>query len=117
METRIFRATREVMNAVAQLVEERDDFVMLEQGGLSSCRFAKVANKCGSRVSAGTIWIEVAGLEGEVGGMAIFARTRVQIQIEVTNEGSSFTFVIPDGEDFHVLMPSDISSFVGFYFC
>ena len=96
------------MDAVTEFMEECYDFVMFEQRRFGGGRLAEIADECSSRIATSSIRIEIARLEGEVGCVTVFTWTRVEVQIEVADEGSSFAFVVPDGEDFDVFVPSDI---------
>lgn len=58
MEAGIGGLRHEVMDAVAELVEERDDFVVLEEGWLALCRFAEVADECCGGVVTGAVFAD-----------------------------------------------------------
>ena len=65
------------MDTVAELVEKCDDFVVLKEGGFGWCWFGEVAYQGRGWIAAGTIRIEKARLEVEVGGVTILSWTWV----------------------------------------
>jgi hypothetical protein len=99
------------VDAVAEFVEEGYHFVVFEEGGLGGGWFGEVADEGGGGVAACAVRVEVAGLEGEVGGVAVFAWTRVEIKVEIANESSTFSLVIPYTKDLYIFVPSNISPF------
>ena len=55
------------MNTVAELVEEGDDLVVLEQRGLLGRWLAEVADERSGRVASRSVGLDVARREVEVG--------------------------------------------------
>jgi hypothetical protein len=52
-------------------------------------------------------------LEREVGCVAVFAVAGVEIEVEVADETATFSFVVPDAEDFDVFVPGNVVGFSG----
>ena len=113
MEAGVFCSCGEVVDSVAEFVEEGYYFVVFEEGGLGLGWFGEVADEGGGGVAARAVRKEEAWLEGEVGCVAVFAFTRVEIKIEVADETAAFSFVIPDAEDFDVFVPGNVVGFSG----
>ncbi len=83
VEARVLRAANEIVDSVAQLVEERDNLIVLEERWLIGRRLGEVAyERCG-RVTACAVCGHEAALEVEVGGVAVLSRAGVQVQVEV----------------------------------
>jgi hypothetical protein len=101
------------VNSVAEFVEEGYYFVVFEEGGLGLGWLGEIADKGGGGVAAGAVREEEAWLEGEVGCVAVFALAWVKIEVEVANEATAFSFVVPDAEDFDILVPGNIVGFSG----
>lgn len=108
MEAAVTRTAGKVMNTMAELVEQGDHFLMLQQTGFVRGRFRKVADKCSSWIPARSVGLEEARLEVEVGSMAVFALARVQIQVQVANKIVTFRSIVPDAEDNDVVVPCNI---------
>jgi len=113
VEAGVFCSCGEVVDSVAEFVEEGYYFVVFEEGGLGLGWFGEVADEGGGGVAARAVRKEEAWLEGEVGCVAVFAFTRVEIKIEVADETAAFSFVIPDAEDFDVFVPGNVVGFSG----
>ena len=79
MIARIGRFGNEVVDAVAELVEERDELVVLEKRWDGFGRFAEVADKCSGRVVAGTILVHETGLDVKVRSMTVLAFSWMQV--------------------------------------
>ena len=77
MEARVFGTSSEIMDSMAQFVEQSNNLVVLEEGGFGGCRLGEIADKCSGRVTSGSIRKEESWLKREVGCMAIFAWARM----------------------------------------
>ena len=77
MEAGEFGPADEIVNPVSELVEESDDFIVLQQARLAGCGRGEVANKGCSRVAARTIFFEKARLKVEICGVLVFVRAGV----------------------------------------
>jgi hypothetical protein len=115
VEARVFCSCGEVVDSVAEFVEEGYYFVVFEEGGLGLGWLGEVADESGSGVAAGAVREEEAWLEGEVGCVAVFAFARVEIKVEIADETAAFSFVVPDAEDFDVFVPGNVVGFSGGY--
>lgn len=67
MEAGVVGASSEVMDAMAELVEEGHDLVVLQQRRLLRCGLAEIADESGGGVAATAVGLNVAGGEVEVG--------------------------------------------------
>lgn len=76
----------QVVDTVAELVEQRDDLVVLEQRRLGRRGFGEVAHQRGGRVAALAIAAREAGLQIEVGRVAVLAVARVQVHVQPAHE-------------------------------
>lgn len=115
VEARVFCSSGKIMDSMAEFVEESNDFIVLQKRWFRFCRLGEIANKCCGWVSTSAIRVCEAGLEREVCCVAILSFTRMKIQVEVANESTTFTFIIPNAENFDIFMPCDIFSFAGCY--
>jgi hypothetical protein len=113
VEARVFCSCGEVVDSVAEFMEEGYYFVVLEEGGLGLGWFGEIADEGGGGVAARAVGEEEAWLEGEVGCVAVFAVAGVEIKVEVADETAAFSFVVPDAEDFDVVVPGNVVGFSG----
>ncbi len=90
---------------MTKLVEESNDFIVLKERRLIFRRFGEIANQGCGWISPGAIGVQISWLKREVGSMAIFSLSWVKIEIEVANESTTFTGIVPDAEDLDILMP------------
>ena len=44
-------------------------------------------------------------MQREVGGVAILSWAWVKIQVKIANKSTTFAFIVPDTEDFDILVP------------
>jgi hypothetical protein len=77
VEARVFGTSSEIMDSMAQFVEQSNNLVMLEERGFGGCRLREIADKCSGGVTSGSIRKEEPWLKREVGCMAIFAWARM----------------------------------------
>jgi hypothetical protein len=103
-----FIDTREhVMQTVAELVEQRDDFVVREAGGLAADRRREVAGQIRDRRLHAAVRVLVTTARIVHPGAAAFAFARIQIEVELRDEAA---VLILDAEKAHVRMPHGASS-------
>ena len=74
MEAGVFGTSSEIVDSMAQFVEQSYNFVMLEEGRLSGCWLGEIADQCSGGVTSGAIGKEEPWLKRKVGSVAIFAR-------------------------------------------
>ena len=113
MEAGVFCSCGEVVDSVAEFVEQSYYFVVFEKGGLGFGWFGEVADEGGGGVASSAVGEEETWLEREVGCVAVFAVAGVEIKVEVTDETAAFSFVVPDAEDFDVVVPGNVVGFSG----
>ncbi len=95
------------MNAVAEFMEQRNDFIVLEKRRLGFSGLGKVANQGSGRVAASPIGIQEAGREREVGCVAVLSGPGVEIEVQVADETFAFRCVIPNCKDLDIRVPCD----------
>ena len=81
VEPAVLGPPRQVVDAVAELVEECHDFLVLQQGWLLRRRLGEVADQRRGRVSPRPIFLQVARLQVEVRGVTVLALAGVEVQI------------------------------------
>ena len=113
VEAGVVRFGDEVVDAVAEFVEEGGDLFVLEEAGLLGCRLGEVAYESCDGVVARAVCVDEAGLNVKVCRVAVFAFTGVEVQVEVADEAAALVFGVPDAEDLAVGVPDDIVAFAG----
>lgn len=81
MEAGVFCASGEIVDSVAEFVEEGYDFVVFEEGGFGFGGFGEVADESRGGVAACAIWVVEAGLKAEVCCVAVFSWTWVEVKV------------------------------------
>ena len=103
----------EVVDAVAQFVEEGSHLFVLEETWLFGCRLREVADEGCDRVVACAVCVYETRLDVEIRGVTIFTFTRMEVQVEVADEAAALVFRVPDAEDLAVRMPDNVIAFAG----
>jgi hypothetical protein len=96
------------MDAVAELVEQSHDLVVLQEGRLLLCGLAEVADKGSGGVPSRAVGLQEARRQAEVGRVAILARAGMQVEVQVADEAVALASVIPHAEDDDILVPRNV---------
>ena len=92
---------KEMVKAVAELMEERLHFVMRHRGGLAGRGFREVADLIGNRCIELAL-VEAAGSVAIHPGAAPFRGTGIEVKVEL---GDQFAVLIFNPEELHIRIP------------
>ena len=103
----------EVVDAMAELVEEGDDFIVAEEAGFLGRGFGEVADEGDGGIVARAVLGHEAGLDSEFGCVAEFALSGEEVEIEVAHEAAALAFVVPHAKDLDLVIPNNVAAFAG----